>query len=157
MSESNTDRQILSLGLYQFRIPQQFGQWPLHVTLLPWFEGADQQTLQHELQGLSRQTDAFHLHVGGFALFGDDLDVPVRLVEPNQELDELHQASLEVVEKAGGQLVRPDYVWPNYQPHITIRGGQNQPHTDYRIDQLALINDIGAGKRAVDSVFALHD
>lgn len=101
---------------------ETFSRWPLHITLVPWFEyGEGEANLINDLSSqIPRKVRMIKGRVGQRTWFGYDL--PVRLVEPKDELKRLHDQLLEEVEQVGGGLSDKTFAGPRYNPHITVRG-----------------------------------
>lgn len=99
-------------------------EWPLHVTVMPWFSVAKpQHLLLQDLETITKKRKSFRLAVDSDALFGPKKDISVSLVQKNENISSLHQELLRYVLAHGA--VEDSYVqWLGdaYRPHITHHG-----------------------------------
>ena len=147
-------RQILAIGVDSLDEGSEFREWPLHITLVPWFEEAKQPQLSDGLETVAGYIRPFEAKLGARALFGAQQDVPVWTIEENRSLQSLHNHTLTVVYDANGQLDY-SYVGYHYKPHITVRQNENIDPVQH-ISQMALVDDLGNGLRRVTEVFELY-
>jgi 2'-5' RNA ligase len=110
--------------LVHFLKPQPVGQrfryrhneWPLHITLVPWFFTEKQVELLRALTAAAEWVQPFTVELQKTAWF--DEDTKVTLVG-GAGLPELHQRLLEVVAANNGQLANTTWVGKTYKPHVT--------------------------------------
>lgn len=114
--------------------------WPLHVTVVPWFRLPKADTgfvpeLARELQ----QHDAFTAVVDRQSrtrYFGDRR-VSVMESTPWQPL---HQATLEVVRHHAGTLLARTFIGSSYRPHVTFqKHGHLEPADQFACDALYVV------------------
>lgn len=149
-------RQMLAFGIPAFEQGQEFEPLPMHLTLVPWFEGARYHKLTQGLEKLAKRTRPIHVVVGESAMFGAQRDVPVRRMEENEALQNLHSNAMLVISYANGDL--GDVIGEigyRYEPHIANRGDVALADS-YDLSSLALISDAGRHRRHIDRVFALN-
>lgn len=74
-------------------------EWPLHITLVPWFTVEDDQRSQLlaalAAYGAAKQT--FTVHVGEEELFGPHKEVPVTLIHEQAPVVQLHDDLMAIV------------------------------------------------------------
>lgn len=130
MAESNqelgigSDRLIITHNLDAAEAGDTFVDWPLHVTLIPWFRSETNSALNvyesifDELQ--SCQLALGKKMLGGVEFYGEAEDVMVRPItlDSRKILDMVHISLLRPV-----RHIMSDwrYIGGNYNPHMTIR------------------------------------
>lgn len=111
-------------------------EWPLHMTLVPWFtiteKGCGQ--LLAALRSYSATKASSAVHVGGEELFGAEKDVPVNLIVEQQPVAKLHDELSAIV----GQSVQEH--WPEsegraYRAHITHHNSTDGIHRRFPGDE----------------------
>ena len=117
-------------------IGTRFTLWPLHMTLLPWFDAPDVEAVRQGLAKKLTATRAFEVLVGERSSFGIN-KLPVMLMKPNAELQALHEKLLGSVEENDWQL-RGRFTGATFKPHITQKAGKDAIGT-LRIDELSII------------------
>lgn len=125
---------------------KRFTQWPLHVTLLPWFETDDIETVKAELRQVAASTPAMNLKTTERAHFGARR-LPVMLIEDSRDLRDLHEKLLDITVRYGWEL-EGRYTGDNYLPHVTQKGGRDAPE-EFRLDSLYLVESLAMGYRQV--------
>jgi 2'-5' RNA ligase len=128
---------IIAYMVEPIDVGKRFTLWPLHMTLLPWFDAPDVKAVKRELTKKLTATRTFEVSVGERSSFGVDKRLPVMLINPSPELKALHEKLLEMVEKNGWQL-RGRYTGASFKPHITQKGGRDAEGT-LHIDELCII------------------
>lgn len=102
---------------------------PYHVTLLPWYDLADNQheQWQENLANIAAVTESFSVKAGEEAYFGKKHDILVRQLSVNA-FKALHFRLLNALEsdkmQVQGQLRDESIAGKNYRPHITQRYSQ---------------------------------
>lgn len=94
-------------------------EWPLHITMAPWFYLEDTETLSAALNGVADSADAFEVEVGGEELFGLERDVAVNVVIPQSAEMLLHRAIVSAIRDAGGVFRDERWIGQSHRPHIT--------------------------------------
>jgi 2'-5' RNA ligase len=116
-----------SLILVHMLDPQGLGtyfdrtRWPLHITLMPWFEvmQPQQSVLRRELGLLAQATPPINVVVGDTALFGPNQEVPVNLITDQLVLMRLHTALLDLVHLLQLPIENERWVGAAYKAHIS--------------------------------------
>lgn len=148
MSELKPD-QILVVLLEQLPAEQEFSNWPLHITVLPWFNGVDQTTLDKELLELTANTTPIKVDLGAQEMFGANKDTPVRTLNDSPELVRIHQKIKDIVTASSGNILNPKYTGKAYRSHVTIQSNK-QLQKSYILDNLTLVERTNkATKRAI--------
>ena len=78
--------------------PRKRADWPLHVTLVPWFCIADsqRQKLFETLQTYLATKRPFSVHIGEEKKLGPDKNVPVNLIAEQEPVRRLHDALMKI-------------------------------------------------------------
>jgi 2'-5' RNA ligase len=122
---------------------KQFIDWPLHITIVPWFAVADErsQELDYLLSEVAQRHNSLEAKVGQIALLGSNNVPPVALILPNSKLNDLHNDVLNSLETNGFMIHQKAYTGSKYRPHITTQNGHNIPAgTVLNIDSFSLIH-----------------
>lgn len=123
--------------------------WPLHITLVPWFNVDDTVLFEEKLQALLVHTNPFDVTVGEHAVFGNPArPKDVQLIQPSIELLQLHDRLLELV-RIHGYIERSlSYVGKGYRPHISAYGNRTaQPGDLVKINNVWLTEETAFGWR----------
>lgn len=103
-------------------------EWPLHVTLVPWFQIQDAPRFITRLGEFTASKQEFTSTIGTDELFGADRDVPVSLFSDSAELTLLHNELITFVESQGARFgAEGQYIKDAYRPHVT-QHGQSRLH-----------------------------
>ncbi len=117
-----------------------FGRWPLHITLIPWFEIDKSDKAKNVVRKISSSHKPFSTTVGEKALFGSDHNIEVYVVKEKQPLRTLHNALVTELKAAGANFLDIKYMNDNYNPHITKKSYANvQPGYQLKISKIHLI------------------
>ncbi len=112
-----------------YRFERHRNTWPLHMTLVPWFYGAQDAPLRRALEIVAEPIAPARVRVGGEALFGPNKDIPVNVISNPEVLHELHESLLAAVQTADG-VVESTFIGDNYTPHITHHDGARRREGD---------------------------
>ncbi len=93
--------------------------WPLHITLVPWFRIPNIDTLRTTLAQFAHQRAPFFVVAKGEALFGHNHTIKVTLVEPNKAVQTLHDDLLAVVAQQCGAVSNTQFIGQYFRPHAT--------------------------------------
>jgi len=105
--------------------PRKRADWPLHVTLVPWFKVNDdkRESLLEALQTCAASKPPFGVHVGDEERFGAANDVPVNLLVEQAPVAQLHDELMAVVHQYGVQYHNNASAYSGveqtYRAHIT--------------------------------------
>lgn len=149
-----THEYILVALLDDFQPDDSFVQWPLHVTLVPWFKPLDLKPFTKELRGKAGCYRQITSTVGEQRIWGLHT---VNVIDRVPILQELHAELLALVRIRGRLLINEQYTGENYTPHIThqgtvaaVQGRTVTIHTVYLISRPA-----GGGQKTVLSKIPL--
>lgn len=110
---------VVAIMLEPVKIGQEFIEWPLHITLAPWFPCDDEPKLDKILAQIAKDHKSFSITIGGVQKFGSKKDVPVNVVRDNAQLVELHWKIFNALDKSGFPIHQREYVGGGYQAHVT--------------------------------------
>lgn len=134
----------------------QFRQWPLHVTIVPWFRADEpSEALARSLRRSLKNIEPFVAIAGGEALFGARKSKPVRLLRPVQSFKLLEQAVRACLHQKRAWLVdettktRRDFV-----PHVTDQAASRLAEGDrFWCTQLYIVEQKGNYKEIVSEIY----
>jgi 2'-5' RNA ligase len=121
------------------KVPNEFpsSEWPLHVTLLANFTlGAPIEQLDSELKNFALQEKPYDIMADGDALFGPKQSVGVSLIQPNQNIQRMHETLSAIASRLGAVFDEPAFMGEGYRPHATI-----QVNSRLLDKQLVTLND----------------
>ena len=95
------------------------GRYPLHVTIVPWFNVLPNSTVIKNIKEIAHNTIPIPFEVGNRAFFGSNQDIPVNILVPNKKLNALHETFVAAIEEVGGEFIEPQYTKVGYGPHIS--------------------------------------
>jgi 2'-5' RNA ligase len=113
-----------------YRFERKRNQWPLHITLVPWFTVADEEVLKACLTSVMQTTEAFAVTVGEQVLFGGHQEIAVNLISDQTDVVRLHHSLMALLQ---GMMVRIyDTHWTGaaYRAHITRHDAPHQWRTE---------------------------
>jgi hypothetical protein len=93
--------------------------WPLHISLVSWFEADDEEAIFRSLERLAGDTAPMILQVGGQEKFGVKKDVPVNIIKNQAPIHKLHENILSTLEGADITLHENSFSRGKYRAHIT--------------------------------------
>lgn len=121
----------------------EFIEWPLHITIVPWFPCDDEKKLDAILEEIAGNHPVFSVTVGPAEWFGPKKDVPVNLVEASPALMALHIAVFEALEKNNFPIHQKEFVGAGYRAHITHqKHGQKHPRQILRLKSFTLVKQL---------------
>jgi hypothetical protein len=108
----------------QFQKTRQ--QWPMHMTLVPWFRCNSIAVLNNSLEELAENVRPFDLTLGEVEQFHTGATVTV-LADPAEEI-KLHDALVDALAANGAEIINTDYVHAGrHRAHVTHHDGQPIP------------------------------
>ena len=133
------------------------GSLPLHVTVQQWFSLEYERAFINALQNLATRFEPLEIEGGDEALYGQNNDVPVRLVRRVGRLARLHTQTGELVARFGGELRNPEWAGDHYSPHVThVDGDELKEGEVVTIRTIELIKRVpGERLKTVESVLPL--
>ena len=111
---------ILVALLDDYAAGDTFTAWPLHATLVTWFDPHDEAALSAKLRTIASETSAITSRVGERRTWGPNI---VNVIDRTPELNTLHQRLLAAVTTHAQLLTNQQYMGDNYTPHVTHQGG----------------------------------
>jgi 2'-5' RNA ligase len=111
---------LLCLFTEEVNSGQSFMNWPLHITLVPWFELKDDKlsSFLDELARVGKVIGPLKLDTRGVAYFSHDR-VKVTLINNDDSLFRLHNKLLKLLDRFHVNLEASKYTANHYRPHIT--------------------------------------
>lgn len=97
-------------------------EWPMHITLVPWFSVSDEQALIRSVQSLAKSTSPFDVPLGDIKGFGNNATVTV--AADQSAVGKLHQTLLGLVRDTVHDM---QWVNERYVAHVTHHDGQPVP------------------------------
>jgi 2'-5' RNA ligase len=117
-----------------------FGRWPLHITIVPWFEIEDPAKAAEILKQVCQTHKPFWATVGPTALFGSKNNLPVHTISNPNSLVSLHKELTYLLEAANAKFPNDKNLGKNYIPHITKKSfGKVQQGYRIDIDKIHLV------------------
>ncbi len=93
--------------------------WPLHITLVPWFQTKDEEAVMRSLDRLAAELENMNLTVGGV----EDVSGPghrqANFIKNQQPVRELHKYLLATLERADIELHESRFTGKEYRAHVT--------------------------------------
>ncbi len=121
----------------------EFEDWPLHITLVPWFPGKDEIRLDEILAGVANKNQKFEVTVGEQVMFGPRKDIPVNLLVRDGDLYRLHWDVFQSLEKNGFFIHQKTHLGQNYRAHITHQKERHKKKGEkLAINSFALVGQI---------------
>ena len=136
------------------KVGDQFSDWPLHVTVVPWFQF--KVPLGNLLDALHALVlpHVFTAMVGDNTTFGN---FSVSILEATPWLP-LHDQLLNFTQRLGTHTAPHNYIGPNYTPHVTHqKTDQLIPSDSFLCDAVYLIKQHGEYKEVVAKVELTHE
>lgn len=130
-----------------------FTVWPLHMTVLPWFEIYSLGEAVALLQPIIKEFKPFTANLGEYAKYGSNR--MVRLVVRSPELHDLHNKLLRAVQ-VNGLTIRGRYTGDHFSPHVTRTGGRDFDGDDFAISELYIAEALPMGKRRLSARLPLR-
>jgi 2'-5' RNA ligase len=120
--------------------------WPLHISLVPWFLCGSPNILDESLSSMLSGICQFEVAVGGEAMFGSKKNIKVNLIEPSRQLLDLHKKLLAGVNTLGKLDTDEQFAGSGYRAHIThAKGRRKQQGEIIRVDSIHLAELIDSG------------
>ena len=135
---------VITAMLEPIEVGTQFTMWPLHITLLPWFNAPNIEIVQKNLEAIVKSRKSFQVTVGDIAYFGQR-KLPVKLIQNTSELQRLHNDLVLMTSKNKWELPGR-YVGDYFKPHVTNKAGREAKGTVV-IDALYVFEKLGQGYR----------
>ncbi|HEU4668957.1 MAG TPA: hypothetical protein VFS79_14995 [Arthrobacter sp.] len=132
-------------------------EWPLHITLVR-FDADDPAAEQVSVIAGPPAEAALGagLTVGEDAGLGRNGSVSVNLIQPQPDLQALHERLVAAVGSLGGTILTPAHTMSGYRPHVSHHGGKRlNPGDAVVLDRIALVDMAPDGDRTVRRILQL--
>jgi 2'-5' RNA ligase len=117
-----------------------FSEWPLHITVAPWFSGVNERKITQIVESTAERNLPLAVTFGEVALFGAKIDIPVqRINDESGKISGLHTKLINPLHRQGAIFDDYRYLGYKYQPHVTLREGHDLPVEPFCIDSLAVV------------------
>ncbi len=137
-------RLVIVLPLVPLRTGDSFAvsDWPLHVTVLPPFAtAAPASEIAEAMSAVAQAVPAIAGTAGPDAMFGRRHNVPVTLVEENEQLNAMHRALVAAVRPFAAAPDERAFTGSGFRPHITIKNSSRAHDGDRLVlTQIALVD-----------------
>ncbi len=131
-------------------------EWPLHVTVAPWFSVPDEDLFIQFLERNLPSEPSFESLMGEDAAFGADNEIPVTLVSNREPFAVLHNYLLEAIHGYDGVMLVNTWIRENYKPHVTHHGENRLfPGDTFMVRSLTLVRLLDEDVCEVVTSFAL--
>jgi hypothetical protein len=135
--------------------------WPLHITLVRF--DVDSPAAASVAARIGELADPYAtaalgagLTVGEDAGFGRNGSVPVSLIQPQPDLQTLHEQLVRAVAGLDGKVLTPAHTLSGYRPHVSHHGDKRlNPGDAVVLDRIALVDMAPDGDRTVRRVLRL--
>lgn len=134
----------------------QFKEWPLHVTLVPWFRnGLATNEIASRLGQELRTLSSFKVVMGESRRFGHNKDKDASLVELPSPLMDIEQSVRHVLKGVDSWLVdETTRVRRAYVPHVAAQKSARMRAGDECLcDRLYIVEQLGGMKRIDEVIF----
>ena len=127
---------LIVIPLEPLKKSKPFIDWPLHVTIVPWFAVPEERAedLGILLTNIATRYRKFNVKVGGVAMFANG-QLSVKLIEPAETLQALHLDVFNTLENNGFTIHQKDFLNANYRPHFIY-----QPEDKFKTGSLITIS-----------------
>ncbi len=132
--------------------------WPLHITLVRFDVGTDD-SVDHVAALAAPHAGAAlgtGLTVGEDAGFGRNGSVPVSLIQPQPDLQALHELLVMAIQGLGGKVLTPAHTMSGYRPHVSHHGDKRlNPGDAVVLDRIALVDMAPDGDHTIRRILRL--
>lgn len=154
MSESKTKDYVLVAMVEPQEVGYRFSEWPLHITLLPWFTAPSLRQVVDICRVVVNSMEPFEVAVKERAHFGgSNRKLPVMLIEKQPQLMQLHNSLLKHIQDLDWN-VAGRYTGRLYKPHVTRHHGKDAEGS-VMIDAIYIVEKLEQGYRKVVSKISL--
>jgi hypothetical protein len=120
---------------------------PLHLTHVDSLDiDMDADVLEGKLRELLADQRAFTVRAIADELYGPDKDILVTTLELTPQLKKLQIAIMDMLDREGATLKRPQYHREHFAPHVSVYGGRR-----LTVGQDVLIKDISIAAKVSDA------
>jgi 2'-5' RNA ligase len=151
---------LILVGAVEEMKPFQDQDWPLHVTVMPWFSVSDRhsesfiEALEHRA---SQEKSPLQLFGDEIEYFGSDRSIKVRTLRNISRIAQLHNDLLSLIARDYAGIVDSPYIGSQYRAHVTEQAGGKKIEKDQEIilENLQLVRGDVSGPRIVEHTFGL--
>lgn len=120
--------------------------WPLHITLVPWFYAHNEHELIQRIEDAARHRQSFDVTVGEDRWYGKRQEIPVNIIADQTEVEALHRGLLGTVRECsdGFHVDPPPFIEDRFSAHIThhVKGAdvhRNHPGDVLNVQDVSLL------------------
>ncbi|MET1044271.1 MAG: 2'-5' RNA ligase family protein [Microbacteriaceae bacterium] len=117
-------RLVVVLPLQPLGIGERFAvhHWPLHITVLaPFLTDAPPERIAAAIEQATASQKAFTAVAGHDELFGRRHNVPVTVIEDNDDITALHETLSEVVQPFAAVPEEAAFTGKGFRAHVTVK------------------------------------
>ena len=137
-------RLVVVLPLGALRVGSCFAvaDWPLHVTVVaPFLTDAAPAEIMAAIEAATRHQPALTVRAGEDALFGRKHDVPVTLIQPDEDLSRLHHTLVAAIRPFAATPDGPGFTAPGFSAHVTLKPpARVHPGDTLTLSQITLVD-----------------
>jgi len=151
---------LFCLFIEDYLVGDQFSDWPLHITLVPWFRtDVAKDILISDANKLLAEHKTFKLTVKGEDKFGKRKSKLVNLIEDNSELIPLEKDLRQLLKGYSSWIVDESTRQKlNFRPHISVQKSERVYEGDeLKINAVYLVEQKGKYKEVAAVIKLKND
>lgn len=132
-----------------------FTQWPLHITLVPWFRcDVSIEQLVELLSASLEEAQPFDIEVAGEAAFGYQGRKKVSLIKQPSPLEDVEQRIRHILKQHSSWIVdESTKAKRSFRPHVTFQQDERLHEGDHFLcDRLYIVEQAGEHKRVTGTL-----
>lgn len=147
---------LVCLMLEKVKLQQSFSSWPLHLTLVPWFElrGNELPNFINRVEKLCLVTPPLVLSMAENTSLGNR---KLTLVKVDSRLLKLHHALIEIIHKSSANIINDRTINDGFKPHISHRGQKGPSRKHFCARHLFLVAKTSPSERQVVYLLRLEN
>lgn len=153
LKTNNQKDYVLVAMLEPQKVGHRFSEWPLHITVIPWFSAPNIEVVERLCTEVVADVAPFSVQVLERAYFGSR-KLPVKLIEKHPKLLGVHNNLLTAVQRNNWEL-QGRYTGPHYKPHVTKHVGKDAKD-EVVIDAIYIVERLEQGYRRIAGKVLLH-
>ncbi len=110
---------LLTYFVEPMQIGRTFSDWPLHITIIPWFSVKNIEQADEALEQIAGNHQPLKAIGSTRETFGEH---DVCLVEPADVLRTIHKAVYASLQSLDARFISTEFFGDNYNPHVTTQG-----------------------------------
>jgi len=124
-------------------LDQEFEEWPLHITLVPWFPAKDKSKLDDLLAKIAGEHPKLKVTAGKKDIWGKRNQFEVNLINDPGGLHRLHWDVYHTLERNGFPIHQKEHLGDKYRPHFIYHPDNSVKKGDeLSISKFALIRQV---------------